>query len=147
MAQAIEAKLYNPLANAEKDIADAVKKAKAERKYVFIQAGGNWCAWCLEFNSFCHSDKQIDSMLTSDFIVYHLNYSQENKNSAIMVRYGFPQRFGFPVFLVLDENGNRIHTQNSVYLEQGKSYNKRKVIEFLQQWNRVALNPGTYKKF
>ena len=29
-----------------------------------------------------------------------------------------------------DENGNRIHTQNSVYLEEGKGYNKDKIAEF-----------------
>ncbi|MCF8378163.1 MAG: hypothetical protein K9H49_01220 [Bacteroidales bacterium] len=35
-------KLYNPLANAKSEIADAVKVAKAENKHVFIQVGGNW---------------------------------------------------------------------------------------------------------
>jgi len=35
-------KLYDPMADAKKEIADAVKKAKAENKHVFIQVGGNW---------------------------------------------------------------------------------------------------------
>jgi len=34
--------LYDPMANADKDIAEAVKKAKAENKHVFLQVGGNW---------------------------------------------------------------------------------------------------------
>jgi len=144
-AQTIDKKLYNPAANAERDISDAVKKAKAENKNVFIQAGGNWCSWCVEFNRFCLADKQIDSIIKSDYVVYHLNYSPENKNESIFARYGYPQRFGFPVFLIVDGNGNRIHIQNSSYLEQGKSYNKRKLVEFLQQWNRKAVNPAAYK--
>ncbi|MEI9955192.1 MAG: hypothetical protein WDM90_02555 [Ferruginibacter sp.] len=34
-----ETKLYNPAADAEKDIAAAIKKAKAENKYVLLQGG------------------------------------------------------------------------------------------------------------
>jgi thioredoxin-related protein len=141
-AQTAANNLYTPVANAEKDIAEAVKRAKAERKNVLVLAGGNWCRWCHEFNRFSQAEKQVDSLLKSDFIVYHLNYSPENKNAAIFARYGYPQRFGFPVMLIVDQNGNRLHTQNSTYLEQGKSYNKRKVLEFLEQWNRKAVNPG-----
>ncbi|MFZ4770506.1 MAG: thioredoxin family protein, partial [Ferruginibacter sp.] len=46
MAIAQENKLYNPEADAAKDIAAAIKKAAKEKKYVLIQAGGNWCGWC-----------------------------------------------------------------------------------------------------
>ena len=137
-------KLYNPGANAEKDIADALKKARAEKKNLLIQAGGNWCSWCIEFNRFCKAEAQIDSLLRSDYILYHLNYSPENKNASILARYGYPQRFGFPVFLIVDENGNRLNTQSSEYLEQGKSYNKRKVMDFLLNWNRRSVNPSSY---
>ena len=146
-AQPAAVALYHPAANAQADIAEAVKQAKAQHRQVLIQAGGNWCSWCIEFNRFCHADPQIDSMLRSDYIVYHLNYSPENKNLPILAKYGFPQRFGFPVFLVLDENGNRLHTQNSSYLEQGKSYNKNKVMEFFSNWNRKALDPSGYRNF
>ena len=144
-AQTGEAKLYRPAAPAESEIAGAIKKARVEKKNVLIQAGGNWCVWCLEFNRFCHADPQIDSLLATDFVVYHLNYSPENKNAALLAKFGYPQRFGFPVFIVLDESGNQLHTQNSSYLEQGKSYNKTKVMEFLRNWNRTALNPASYK--
>jgi thiol:disulfide interchange protein len=142
-----EKKIYNPFADAAKNIADSVKKAKAMNKHVLIQAGGNWCVWCIEFNRFTSADRQIDSMIKKDYIVYHLNYSPENRNSVLFARLGYPQRFGFPVFLVLDGSGNRLHTQNSAYLEQGRSYNKTKVIEFLSQWNKLSLDPRMYKNF
>ncbi len=138
-------KLYSPTADAEKEIAGVIKQAKAQKRMIMLQVGGNWCSWCYEFNKLCTSDNQVDSLLRSDFLVYHLNYSPENKNTVLLARYGYPQRFGFPVFLILDENGNRVHTQNSSYLEQGRSYNKKKVMEFLSQWNRNAVNPGSYK--
>ncbi len=138
-------KIYNPEANAQKDIAAAVEKAKAEHKHVLIQAGGNWCIWCMRFNALVTTDKQLDSLVKADYIVYHLNYSKENVNDETFAQYGFPQRFGFPVFIIIDANGNRIHTQNSEYLEQDKGYSKEKVMDFLEAWSPAALNPDLYK--
>lgn len=139
------AKLYNPFANAEKDIADAVKKAKQENKLVLIQAGGNWCSWCIRFNKFVHEDVQLDSAIKANYIVYHLNYSPENKNVEIFKKYKYAQRFGFPVFIILDGKGNLMHTQNSAYLEEGKGYSKKKVLEFFSQWNVGSFKPENYK--
>lgn len=139
------AKLYNPDADAEADIKAAVKQAKAEHKFVLIQGGGNWCSWCIEFARFAKADPQVDSVISSSYIWYHLNYSKENENKKIFAKYGYAQRFGFPVFIILDENGNRIHTQNSEYLEDGKkSYSKQKVQAFLEMWSPKALNPKMY---
>jgi thioredoxin-related protein len=139
------AHLYNPNANAEKDIAAAVKKAKAEHKFVMMQGGGNWCSWCKRFSITVANDAKLDSIVNADFVVYHLNYSEENKNEKVYAKYGYPQRFGFPVFIILDDKGNRIHTQNSAYLEEGKGYNKDKIAEFFEAWSPAALNPANYK--
>jgi len=136
--------LYHPNANARKDIAAAIAKAKAQNKHVFIQAGGNWCGWCIEFNRLVTVTTSLNSILQNNYIVYHLNYSQENKNAAIFKEYGFPNRFGFPVFIILDKNGKRIHTQNSSYLESGKTYDVAKVKEFLDSWTPRALESATY---
>lgn len=138
--------IYHPEENAATAIEAAIQKAKQEKKHVFIQAGGNWCSWCIEFNRFTSADPQIDSLLKADYVVYHLNYSKENKNEKIFEQYKFPQRFGFPVFLILNDKGELLHTQNSAYLEEGKSYGKDKVLAFLSDWNRRALNADTYKK-
>ena len=54
----------------------------------------------------------------------------------------FPQRFGFPVFVILDENGKRIHTQNSAFLKKGDGYDKEKVLRFFKNWSPQALNPA-----
>ncbi len=139
-------KLYNPQADAAADIAAAIENASKENKFVLIQAGGNWCGWCIEFYRFCKADTQIDSIVKSSFVVYHLNWSKENENKPIFTKYGYPQRFGFPVFIILNAKGERIHTQSSAYLEDGKkSYNKEKVLEFLEMWTPHALDASSYK--
>jgi hypothetical protein len=58
---------------------------------------------------------------------------------------GFPQRFGFPVFVILGADGNRLHTQNSAYLEEGKGHSVEKIKEFLEAWTVKALDPTNYK--
>ena len=138
--------LYKPTENAEEKIADAVKQAKAQGKHVFIQVGGNWCIWCARFNDFVTTDKTIDSLIQANYVVYHMNYSEENTNEKLLAKYGYPQRMGYPVFLVLNGEGKLLHTQNSGYLEDGKkSYNRNYVISFLKEWSPAALDPKQYK--
>ena len=139
-------KLYKPDEDAEKKIEAAIKQAAQEKKHVFIQIGGNWCIWCARFHDFITKDKEIDSLIKANFVVYHLNYSPENENEKLLARYGYPQRFGFPVFLVLDGKGNLLHTQNSAYLEDGNlSYVRKEVIGFFKDWSPSALDPANYK--
>lgn len=145
MAQGEAKKLYEPNTDAGADIEAAIKKAGAENKYVLIQGGGNWCGWCIEFARFCKADSGIDSVINASFVWYHLNYSKENENKKVFAQYGYPQRFGFPVFIILNAQGERIHTQSSEYLEDGKkSYSKNKVQSFLEMWSPNALNPKRY---
>ncbi len=139
-------KLYSPVENAAKSIDLSVKKAKKEGKHVLIQIGGNWCIWCARFNDFVTKDAKIDSVIQSSYVVYHLNYSKENKNADLLKKYAFPQRFGFPVFLVLDSKGALVHTQNSSYLESGKGYDREKVVGFLSDWTTKSLDPVQYKE-
>jgi len=140
-------KLYSPYENADSALKVVLAKAKTEGKNVFVQIGGNWCGWCKLFNEFVTKDAQLDSAINTNYIVYHLNYSQENLNKKLLAKFKFPQRFGFPVFIILYKNGEQLHTQNSAYLEQGKSYNKDKIIEFLDQWSPHALDPAQYKNY
>ncbi|OSZ80613.1 thioredoxin family protein [Chitinophagaceae bacterium IBVUCB2] len=139
-------KLYNPEANAKKDIERVTKEAKDAGKHVLIQIGGNWCVWCARFNDFVTKDSSLDSLVKANYVTYHLNYSKENKNSELLAKYEFPQRFGFPVFLVLNEKGDLLHTQTSWYLEAGKGYDKEKVTAFFNDWGKKAFDPAQYKE-
>ena len=139
-------KLYKPEENAKQEIATAVKEAKTAGKHVLIQIGGNWCIWCARFNEFVTNDKSLDSLVNSNYVVYHLNYSKENKNTDLLAKYDFPQRFGFPVFLILNDKGDLVHTQTSWYLESGKGYDKEKVTAFFNDWGKKAFDPAQYKE-
>jgi hypothetical protein len=84
--------------------------------------------------------------LTANYVFLLINYSRENKNMDLMKQFKFPQRFGFPVLLVLDADGNLLHTQDSGLLELEKGYDPEKVKTFLKNWTVKALDPNSYPK-
>lgn len=128
-------KPYDPKADAEKDIQNLTERAKKEGKYIMIQAGGNWCVWCLRFNQFVQSTPELKNMIDKNYLYYHLNYSPENKNEKVFSKYGDPgEKFGYPVFIVLDPNGKMVQVQQSDVLEEGKGYGLEKVKEFFGKW-------------
>jgi len=143
-AQTSEVKLYTPKADAKADIETAIVKANTEGKHVLIQIGGNWCRWCIAFNKKVTENDTLKNVLEANYISYHLNYSKENLNEAALEELDFPQRFGFPVFVILDGNGKRLHTQNSVYLEEGKGHNAKKILNFFNHWSPTAVDPKSY---
>lgn len=131
--------IYNPNADAKADIARAINKARQENKHVFIQIGGNWCPWCVKLHNFLNSDSVLTDILSNNYVVVKVNYSKENKNIEVLKQLENPQRFGFPVLVILDSSGRRIHTQDSGLLESGDGYDRKKVLNFLKNWTPEAL--------
>lgn len=128
-------KPYDPKADAEKDIQNLIAKAKKDKKNIMIQAGGNWCIWCLRFNNFVQTTPELKQIVDDNYLYYHLNYSPDNKNEKVFSKYGNPgDKFGYPVFIVLNKDGKQIHIQPSDVLEEGKGYSLDKVKDFLQKW-------------
>ena len=146
MAQTAPKNVYDETINPMEQIDKAVKQAKTEEKFVVCQVGGNWCPWCLRFAEFITNDSTINKLVNDNFVYIHVNYNPRQSDEAqkeisvkMMKRLGNPTRFGYPVFVVLDENGKVIHTQDSGFLEEGKSYNKEKVIRFFECWTPKAV--------
>jgi thioredoxin-related protein len=137
--------IYSVTADAEADIAAAVREAGQNGKHVLLMFGGNWCRWCRMYEKFRLENAVVDSASRANFVFVHVNYSKENKNNVVLESMEYPQRFGFPVFVVLDGKGKRLHTQNSAYLEDGEGYSEKKVLEFYDQWSPKALNPANYR--
>ena len=172
-AQTSLKKVYNEDINPLEQIDQAVVKAKAEGKFVICQVGGNWCPWCLRFADFITNDSAISKVISDNFEYIHVNYNprksvgerlrvgeqssgiaKAHQAAALMKRLDNCGRFGFPVFVVLDEEGTVIHIQDSSFLEgrgpetneclgegdQEQGYNKEKVLRFFKNWTPKAVN-------
>ena len=152
LAVAVEAqtgmkKVYNEEINPIEQIDQALVKAKAEGKLVICQVGGNWCPWCLRFADFITNDTTISKVIAENFEYINVNSNprksgdeaQQQQAKALMKRLDNCGRFGFPVFVVLDEEGRVIHIQDSSFLEEGQGYNQEKVLRFFKNWTPKAV--------
>ncbi len=137
-------KIYNPLADASSELTQALLNAQEQNKHVMAQIGGNWCPWCLKVHKYLAENMILDSIIKADYVFLLINYSKENRNLDILKKLEYPQRFGFPVFVILDENGKRLHTQDSGFLEKENSYDEKKFKTFLLSWNKNALKDEKY---
>lgn len=144
-AQSQLKKVYDETINPVEQIDKALATAKTDsgQKFVICQVGGNWCPWCLRFADFISKDSDIMKVVNDNFVYLHVNYNPRKDNNAtaeaLMKRLDNPQRFGFPVFVVLDGDGKVLHIQDSSFLEEGKGYNKDKVLRFLNNWTPKAV--------
>ena len=128
-------KPYHPEEDASEKINELLVRAKKDNKNIFIQAGGNWCGWCLRFNYFVQHVPELKKILDDNYLYYHLNYSPENKNEKVFRKYTDPEkRYGYPFFIILSANGSLIHIQESGIFEAGKGYQVEKVKVFLEKW-------------
>ena len=148
-AQTALKKVYDEDINPVEQIDQAVVKAKLEGKFVVCQVGGNWCPWCLRFADFITNDTTISKLINDNFVYIHVNYNPRKSEGeakaqlakTMLKRLNNPARFGFPVFVVLDESGRVLHIQDSSFLEEGEGYDKEKVIRFFKNWTPASLTP------
>ena len=146
-AQKALKKVYNENINPIEQIDQAVAKAKSEGKFVICQVGGNWCPWCLKFADFITKDTTISKVIDQNFVYIHVNYNPRKSQGeeklaqgrALMKRLNNAGRFGYPVFVVLDEEGRILHIQDSGLLEEGEGYNQKKVLSFFKNWTPKAV--------
>ena len=140
-------KVYDENINPNTQIDNALAQAKAAGKFVICQVGGNWCPWCLLFADFATNDTLVSQAIANDFVFIHVNYNPRQMDDPVKVqqattmmkRLGNPARFGFPVFVILDAKGKVLHIQDSSFLEEGRGYNREKVLRFLKNWTPQAV--------
>ena len=146
-AQEALKKVYDENVDPMAQIDDAIIRAKAESKFIICQVGGNWCPWCLRFADFMEKDSTVSRLVAENFVYLHVNYNPRKKTdetkaaqaAALMKRLGNPARFGFPVFVFLNAEGNVIHIQDSSFLEQGNGYDTKKVVRAFANWTPKAV--------
>ncbi len=140
-------KIYDESINPDTQISEAVANASSNGKFVVAQLGGNWCKWCIRFAKFVEADPEIKKLVDDNYVFIHVNYNPRNSDSDVnnpatasaLKKLGNPVRFGYPVLVVLDNDGNVIHTQDSGFLESGEGYDKEKVKRFFESWTPEAV--------
>ena len=125
---------YDPKRDAARDIDEAVAEAARTGRRVLVEVGGEWCIWCHMMDDFFEKNQAVLDLREKNYVMVKVNFSDENKNEAVLSRY--PQIKGYPHIFVLDSDGKLLHSQDTGELEQGKGYNLSKFTAFLEQWRK-----------
>lgn len=137
-------KVYDETLTPLHQIDQAVAKADSVGKRVICQVGGNWCPWCLRLADFLDRDETLRQFIVDNFIYIHVNYrpgapsdaAKAAQDSTMLARLGDPTHFGYPVLVVLGEQGRVLHIQETGCLEKEKSYDRDKLLQFFSRWKK-----------
>ncbi len=123
---------YDPARNPEADLALAAQRASAEGKRILVVVGGDWCVWCEILDRFIAANSDVHAAFADSFVVLKVNFGRENENEAFLRR--FPQSEGYPNFFILAADGAYLAQQDTALLEQGRSYNRARMLAFAGRW-------------
>src|SRR5947208_11052020 len=68
--------IYDRTADGNKQIAEALKTAKAENKNVILQIGANWCGWCHRLHGLFKDNAEIAKTLKENYVVVLIDVDQ-----------------------------------------------------------------------
>lgn len=123
---------YDPRRDPENDLAAARAEAKRSGKNIFLEVGGEWCAWCHVLDRFFHEHPGLEALRDKNYVSMKVSMSPENPNRAFLSR--FPYIHGYPHLFILDAEGKLIRSQSTNVLEDGRSYNAKRFQKFLEQF-------------
>lgn len=129
----VKKQLYSPTADPKADIAAALKKAKAERKRVILDFGGDWCGDCQVLDIYMHESPNAE-LLRKHFVVVHIDIGRMDHNVDVAAKYKVPIEKGVPALAVLDANGRLLYSQQNKEFENMRNMQSSDVTAFLNRW-------------
>ncbi|WP_241693691.1 thioredoxin family protein [Caulobacter sp. SSI4214] len=124
---------YDETADAEKDVAAALKTAKAQKKLVLIDLGGNWCGDCRVFAGLIEQP-DLKAWVAKHYVVVTVNVGRYDHNMQIPARYGIDKLKGVPTFLVVDAKGKLVNPDALFALTDARHMTPQSIADWLAQW-------------
>lgn len=127
---------YDEHANAASDVAAAKKRAKAGKKLLLIDFGGNWCADC-RILSGVMAQREMQPFLRQHYEVVAVDSGEFDRNMDIPAHYGFKRVEGVPAVFVVDPTTDRlINSRSVIALADARSMTPQAIADWLAQWVR-----------
>jgi thiol-disulfide isomerase/thioredoxin len=124
---------YDEKADAEADVAAALKRAKKAHKLTLIDFGGNWCGDCRVFAGVIEQP-DVKKWVDKHYEVVTVNVGRYDKNMQIPARYGLDKLKGVPSFLVVDGNGKLVNEGAFFALTDARHMTPQSIVDWLAQW-------------
>ena len=127
--------LYRADANAQQEIAGAIKQAAKGSKRVLLVFGGNWCGDCHALDYAFHQPR-IEPLLSANFEVVHVDVGRYDKNLDVVKKYHVNLDKGVPSIAVLNMQGGLLYS--TAEFERARMMTEEEVIQFLNAWKPPA---------
>ncbi len=124
---------YDEKADAEADVAAALKRAKKAHKLTLIDFGGNWCGDCRVFAGVIEQP-DVKAWVDKHYEVVTVNVGRYDKNMQIPARYGIDKLKGVPSFLVVDGKGKLVNDGAFFALTDARHMTPQSIVDWLAQW-------------
>jgi len=131
--------IYPNPAQAQTDLAAALKTAASTHKRILLDFGGNWCGDCQVLDIYFH-DPANRPILEANYVLVHVNVGHMDENVELAEKYGVPLEKGVPALAVLSDKGQLLFSQKTGQFEAMRRMQSSAVTEFLVQWKPVK--PG-----
>jgi thiol:disulfide interchange protein len=125
--------IYPDPSVAKTEIRDALARAKAQRKHVILDFGGNWCGDCQVLDIYFH-DPANKSLLEENFELVDVNIGRYDANQDIADHYGIPLKRGVPALVVLSADGKVLLAQRDGEFEKMRTLQSSDLTKFLNDW-------------
>jgi hypothetical protein len=125
--------IFNPRADAQAELAKALKIAGDENKRVLVLFGGNWSEWCFKLHELLKANAEIEPFVKKGFVIVLVDANANRKLFESYAVHDFCR--GFPFVVMLDASGNVLTKQNTDELEAGPNHDVKKVKAFLAKWS------------
>lgn len=122
---------YDPDADAEATIEDALARARRTDRLVLLQFGANWCPDCRQFAALLE-DAAVAPMVEEAFVVAKVDVGNWDRNLAVAERYGNPIANGIPAAVFLDGSGEVVAATLMGELSRARTFEAEDVVEFLR---------------
>ena len=116
------------------DVQVAIARARAERRVILVEVGGDWCVWCHILDRYLAANTAAREAFARAFIIVKVNYDPQHRNAKFLSAY--PVLTGYPAFVILDTDGKFAAVQDTSALEKGRSYDETRMIAFARRWTR-----------
>jgi thiol:disulfide interchange protein len=136
--------VYDEAADARKDVAAAVAKAKKENRRVLIQWGANWCGWCKWLAGTMRTNGALARELMYEYDVVHVDVGRFDKNMDLAKELGADFK-AIPFLTILDADGKALVQQNTEPFEtkdeSGKGgHDAKKLLAFFTEHQTKPLD-------
>jgi thiol:disulfide interchange protein len=125
--------IYDPRANPNAAIAQALKQAKADHKRVLLDFGADWCPDC-QVLAQRFDDPTVKPFLDAHYHVVRIDVGRWDNNLDVANRYGNPIEKGIPAVVILDADANTITSTAGGELANARTATANDILTFIQQW-------------